>query len=91
MTLNVSYFTLGKVNLCIIFNDSKKHKSIPSEFIVVRSDWPDHFPDLTLRMPWLWENDANFDMHNSLLIIDDNFTILFEKIDYILILSDSQI
>ncbi|PKY46824.1 hypothetical protein RhiirA4_461811 [Rhizophagus irregularis] len=35
----------GKVNLYITFNDDKKHKSIPSEFIVVGPDWPDHFPD----------------------------------------------
>src|SRR4051794_17251999 len=51
--LNVSYFTIGKVNLCITFNNDKKHKSIPSEFIVVEPDWPDHFPDLTLGMLWL--------------------------------------
>jgi len=37
-TLNASYFTLEKVNLCITFNDDKKHKSISSEFIIVRSD-----------------------------------------------------
>ena len=49
-TSDVSYFILGKVNLYITFNDSKKHKSIPSEFIVIRSDWPDHFSDLTLGM-----------------------------------------
>ena len=90
-TLDVSYTTLGKVNLCITFNDGKKHKSIPSEFIVVGPDWSDHFPDVTLGMPWLRENGANFDMHNSLLTIDDNFTIPFEKVDYILTLSDSQI
>ena len=90
-TPDVSYSTLGKVNLCITFNDGKKHKSIPSEFIVVGPDWPDHFPDLTLGMPWLRENGANFDMHNSLLTIDDNFTIPFEKVDYISTLSDSQI
>ena len=86
-TPDVSYSTLGKVNLCITFNDGKKHKSIPSEFIVVRPDWPDHFPDVTLGMPWLRENGANFDMHNSLLTIDDNF----KKVDYISTLSDSQI
>ena len=90
-TPDASYSTLGKVNLCITFNDGKKHKSIPSEFIVVGPDWPDHFPDITLGMPWLWENGANFDMHNSLLTIDDNFTIPFEKVNYILTLSDSQI
>ena len=42
-------------------------------------------------MPWLRENGANFDMHNSLLTIDDNFTIPFKKVDYISTLSDSQI
>src|SRR5437763_10327938 len=51
--LNASYFTLGKVNLHIGFNDDEKYKSTPSEFIVVRPDWPDHFPDLTLEMLWL--------------------------------------
>ena len=49
--LDISYFTLGKVNLYITFNNGKKHKSISSKFIVVRSDWPDHFSDLTLGMP----------------------------------------
>src|SRR6266511_984496 len=44
-TPDASYSTLGNVNLCITFNDSKKHKSISSEFIVVGSDWSDHFPD----------------------------------------------
>jgi len=48
--VNRSYFTLKKVNLYIIFNNSKKHKSIPSEFIVVRSDWLNYFPDLTLKI-----------------------------------------
>ena len=90
-TPDTSYSTLGKVNLHIGFNDSEKHKTILSEFIVVRPDWPDHFPGLTLGMPWLRENGANFDMHNSLLTIDDNFTIPFEKVDYISTLSDSQI
>ena len=90
-TPDASYSTLGKVNLHIGFNDSEKHKTIPSEFIVLGPDWPDHFPDLTLGMPWLRENGANFDMHNSLLTIDDNFTIPFEKVDYISTLSDSQI
>src|SRR6266498_577120 len=51
-TPDVSYFTLRKVNLCITFNDGKKHKSIFNEFIVIESDWPDHFSDLTSRMPW---------------------------------------
>ena len=90
-TSDVSYFILEEVNLCIFFNDGKKHKSIPSEFIVVRPDWTDHFSDLTLGILWLRENSVNFDMHNSLLTIDDNFTIPFEKVDYISTLSDSQI
>ena len=46
---DISYFTLGKVNLHIGFNDGEKHKSTPSKFIVVGSDWPDYFPDLVLR------------------------------------------
>ena len=90
LTPKASYFTLGKVNLHIGFNDGKKHKSISSEFIVAGPDWPDHFPDVTLGMSWLRENGANFDMHNSLLTID-NFIIPFEKVDYISTLSDSQI
>ena len=90
-TLDATYSTIGKVNLHIGFNDGEKHKSTPSEFIVAGPDWPDYFPDLVLGMPWLRENGVNFDMHNSLLTIDDNFTIPFEKVDYILTLSDSQI
>ena len=69
----------------------KDRVGITGEFTVVGPDWPDHFPDLTLGMPWLRENGANFDMHNSLLTIDDNFTIPFEKVNYISTLSDSQI
>ena len=38
VTPRASYSTLGKVNLHIGFNDGKKHKSIPSEFIVVGPD-----------------------------------------------------
>ncbi|GBC34961.2 uncharacterized protein OCT59_023209 [Rhizophagus irregularis] len=49
---DASYPTLGKVNLHIGFEDGKKYKSIPTEFIVVGPDWPDHFPDLTLGGPW---------------------------------------
>ena len=52
-TPDTSYFTLEKVNLHISFNDSEKHKTIPSEFIVLGPDWPDYFSDLTLEMPWL--------------------------------------
>ena len=50
-TPDASYSTLGKVDLHIGFNDSEKHKSIPTEFIVVGPDWPDHFPDLILGGP----------------------------------------
>lgn len=46
--LDESYSTLGKVNLCIILNDGEKHKSIPTEFIVTGSDWPDQFPEILL-------------------------------------------
>ncbi|PKC54970.1 hypothetical protein RhiirA1_476386 [Rhizophagus irregularis] len=91
VTSDTSYSTLGKVNLHIGFNDGEKYKTTPSEFIVAGPDWPDYFPDLVLGMPWLRENGVNFDMHNSLLTIDDNFTIPFEKVDYISTLSDSQI
>src|SRR6266498_5223803 len=35
---DASYSILEKVNLYITFNNDKKHKSIPSEFIVIRSD-----------------------------------------------------
>jgi hypothetical protein len=75
-----NYSTLGKVNLCITFNDGKKHKSIPTEFIVVEPDWPDHFPDLTLGMPWLRENGATLDICNSKLLLDKNFAIPFKKV-----------
>ena len=37
-TLNATYSTIGKVNLHIGFNDGEKHKSTPSEFIVVGPD-----------------------------------------------------
>ncbi len=40
-TPDVSYFTLGKVDLHISFNDGEKHKSTPSEFIVIGPDWPE--------------------------------------------------
>ena len=90
-TPDAFYSILEKVNLHIGFNDGEKYKTIPSQFIVLGSDWPDYFSDLTLEMLWLRENGANFNMHNSLLTIDDNFTIPFEKVDYILTLSNSQI
>src|SRR3954451_4635749 len=57
--VNGSYFTLGRVSLCITFNNDEKHKSIPSEFIVIGSDWPNHFPDLMLGNLWLKKNGAN--------------------------------
>jgi len=47
---DASYSILGKVNLHISFNDNKKHKTISSEFIVFRPDWPDYYPDLVLEM-----------------------------------------
>jgi len=50
-TLDASYFILGKVDLHIDFNDGEKQKSIPSEFIVIRLDWPDYYPNLILGMP----------------------------------------
>jgi hypothetical protein len=77
-TPDASYSTLGKVDLHIGFNDGEKHKSIPTEFIVIGPDWQG--PDLTLGMPWLKENGAKFDMVNSLLTIGDNFVIPFEDI-----------
>ena len=86
VTPDASYSTLGKVNLHIGFEDGEKHKSTLVEFIVLGSDWPDYFPDLILKILWLWENGTNFDMHNLLLTI---FMIPFEKVDYILTLSDS--
>jgi hypothetical protein len=78
--VNGNYFTLGKVNLCITFNDGKKHKSIPTKFIVVGLNWFDHFPDLTLGMLWLRENGATLDICNSKLLLDDNFAIPFKKV-----------
>ncbi len=50
-TLDASYSILEKVDLHIDFNDGEKQKSIPSEFIVIGSDWPDYYPDLILGMP----------------------------------------
>ena len=81
-TLDATYSTIGKVNLHIGFNDSEKHKTIPSEFIVLGPDWPDHFPDLTLGMPWLRENGAILDICNSKLLLDDNFAIPFKEVKY---------
>jgi hypothetical protein len=89
--VNGIYSTLGKINLCIAFNDGEKRKNIPSEFIVVGPDWPDRFSDLALGMPWLRENGATLDICNSKLLLDDNFAIPFEKVNYISKLSDRQI
>ncbi|RGB38768.1 hypothetical protein C1646_665189 [Rhizophagus diaphanus] len=49
--LDESYSTLEKVNLCIILNDGKKHKIIPTEFIVTGPDWPDQFSEILLGSP----------------------------------------
>ena len=73
--LGESYSTLGKVNLRIILNAGEKHKSIPTEFIVTGSDWPDQFPEILLGSPWMRENGVSLNMHNSTLTIDDNFVI----------------
>ena len=81
-TSDASYSTLGKVNLHISFNDDKKHKSIPGEFIVVGPDWPDNFPDLILGGPWFRESGATLDIRNSELLLDDNFAIPFEEVKY---------
>ena len=69
-TPDASYSTLGKVDLHIGFNDSEKHKSIPTEFIVVGPDWLDHFPDLILEGPWFRENGATLDICNSKLLLE---------------------
>ena len=45
-TLDASYSTLGKVNLRIGFEDGKKYKSIPTEFIVLGPDWPNFFTSI---------------------------------------------
>ena len=79
-TPNASYFTLGKVNLRIGFEDGEKYKTIPSEFIVLGPDWPG--PDLILGMPWFRENGATLDICNSKLLLDDNFAILFKEVKY---------
>ncbi|CAG8757511.1 11425_t:CDS:2 [Rhizophagus irregularis] len=81
-TPDASYSTLGKVDLHISFNDSEKHKSISTEFIVVGPDWPDHFPDLILEGPWFRESGATLDIRNSKLLLDDNFVIPFKEVKY---------
>jgi hypothetical protein len=73
--LGESYSTLGKVNLRIILNDGKKHKSIPTEFIVTGSDWSDQFPKILLGSLWMRENGVSLNMRNSTLILNDNFVI----------------
>ena len=50
-TPDVSYSTLGKVNLYISFDNGRKHKNTPVEFIVFGPDWPDYYLNLVLRMP----------------------------------------
>ena len=79
-TLDATYSTIGKVNLHIGFNDSEKHKTIPSEFIVLGPEWPDYFPDLVLGGPWFRENGATLDICDSKLLLDDNFTIPFKEV-----------
>src|SRR4051794_14692936 len=73
--LDESYFTLEKVNLRIILNDDKKHKSILTEFIVIGLDWPDQFPEILLGSLWMLENGVSLNMRNSMLTLDDNFVI----------------
>ena len=77
---NASYFTLGKVNLHIGFEDGEKHKSIPVEFIVLGPEWPR--PDLILGGPWFQENGATLDICNSKLLLGDNFAIPFKEVKY---------
>ena len=77
-TPDASYSTLGKVNLQIGFNDSKKYKSTPVEFIVLGPEWPG--PDLILGGPWFQENGATLDICNSKLLLDDNFAIPFKEV-----------
>ena len=89
VTPDASYSTLEKVNLHIGFEDGKKHKSTPVEFIVLGPEWPG--PDLILGGPWFQENGATLDICNSNLLLDDNFAIPFKEVDYISTLSDSQI
>ncbi len=79
-TSDASYFTLRKINLHIGFNDSEKHKIIPSKFIVLGPDWPGS--DLILEMPWFRENSATLDICNSKLLLDDNFAILIKEVKW---------
>ncbi|CAG8728022.1 7286_t:CDS:2, partial [Rhizophagus irregularis] len=75
-TLDATYSTIGKVNLHIGFNGDEKHKSTPSEFIVIGPDWLG--PDLILGGLWFRENGATLNICNSKLLLDDNFAILFK-------------
>jgi hypothetical protein len=71
--LGESYSILGRVNLRVILNDGKKHKRIPTKFIVVGSDWPDRFPEILLGSPWMRENNVTLDICNSKLLLANNF------------------
>jgi hypothetical protein len=71
--LGESYSILGRVNLHVILNDGKKHKCIPTKFIVVGSDWPDQFPEILLGSPWMRENNVTLDICNSKLLLANNF------------------
>ena len=75
-------FHIKKVNLRIGYEDGKKYKSTPIDFIVLRPDWPDYYSDLVLGMPWFQENGATLDICNSKLLLNDNFTIPFKKVKY---------
>src|SRR3954467_11199591 len=79
-TPDAIYSTIGKVNLHIGFNNSKKHKSTLGEFIVVGPDWPE--PELILGGPWFRENGATLNIYNSKLLLDDNFAIPFKEVKY---------
>jgi hypothetical protein len=77
---DVSYSTLGKINLHISFDDGEKHKRTPIEFIVLGPEWPDYYPVLVLGMPWFRENGATLDICNSKLLLDDNFAISLKEV-----------
>lgn len=78
-----TYSVLRKVKLRTSFNVGEKHKSTePTEFVVLEPDWSDHYPDLILGNLWLRENNATIDMCNSSLTLNNNFVILFEKVNY---------
>ena len=79
-TLEATYSIIGKVNLHIGFNDGEKHKSTPSEFIVVGPNWPG--PDLILGGSWFRESSATLDICDSKLLLGDNFAIPFKEVKY---------